>query len=52
MIKYKIFKILHDYPVEIYILWFTLVCFILTVLFHIYLKLTDYSETYQFIMNL
>ena len=50
--KYHIFKIIHDYPIEVYILWFVFACFIIVFLLHIYFRLTDYSETYQFIMNL
>lgn len=51
-IKYKIYKIIHDYPIEIYMMWIILILFIVCTILKIYYKLTNYSATYQFIMNL
>lgn len=50
--KYKIFKCIHDYPIELYILWLIPVCLGIVLLLYIYFGLTDYSETYQFVMSL
>jgi hypothetical protein len=52
MMKYKTFKLIHDNPVEVYGMWTILVLTILLLVAHVYLRLTDYSETYQFINNL
>ena len=51
-LKYKTFRTIHDNPVEIYGMWIILFLTILLILTHIYLDLTDYTETYQFIHNL
>lgn len=48
----KIFKLLHDNPVEIYMMWIILIITILAISLKIYLKITDNSETYNFIKNL
>lgn len=51
-IKYQMYKIIHDYPVEIWTMWSIIIIFIIGIIVKIYYKLTDYSATYQFIMNL
>ena len=51
-IKYKIFKGIHDYPVDVWIMWIILVSVIIAILLKIYTNATDYSESYQFIKNL
>lgn len=51
-IKYRIFKIMHDYPVEVWIMWSVLVFAILTIVIKLYLNITDESEIQQYILRL
>lgn len=51
-LKYKIFKGIHDYPVEIWIMWLVMSIFILLIVYQIYYGLTDESELYQSIMKM
>jgi hypothetical protein len=51
-IKYAIFKGIHDYPIDVWLMWFILTATILLIFVRIYCNLTDYSVTYQFIKNL
>jgi hypothetical protein len=50
--KYNLFQIIHDYPLEIYLMWGILVITVLLLINRVYGRLTYYSETYQFIKNL
>ncbi len=50
-LRYKIFNTLHNYPVEIYLMWIIMVLTILTLLIGPFCG-TSYSETYQFIQKL
>ncbi len=50
--KQKLFKLIHNNPVEIYMMWTILALTIFVIFFHIYSSMTDYTETYQFIKNL
>lgn len=50
--KYIIFKGIHDYPIDVWMMWTILITTMLLIFIKIYCNLTDYSETYQFIKNL
>jgi len=52
MLKHKIFKIIHDTDIEIYMMWIIIFITILTLLVYILYYFSDYSETYVFIKDL
>lgn len=51
-IKYKIYKGIHDYPIDVWMMWGILAALIIGIIIKLYFKITDYSATYQFIKNL
>lgn len=51
MIKYKIFKLIHDYPIEIYLMWIILIFTILSLAMRIYCNATNVKK-YMMINNL
>ncbi len=50
-IKYKLFGVMHDYPVDVWMMWCILVITILAVIIKLYYNLTDESEIQQFILR-
>jgi hypothetical protein len=50
--KYVIFEFIHNTSIEIYMMWSLFILTILVICGRIWYKITDYSETYQFINNL
>lgn len=50
--KYKLFNIMHNYPVDIWILWSILILTIFAIIIKLYANLTDESGIQQFIMRL
>ena len=51
-VKSKFFKKIHECPIEIWIMWSTLILFILVSLIKIYYIIIDESEIQQYIMKL
>ncbi len=51
-IKYKIFKIMHDYPLDVWIMWSILVLTLIIIIIKMFYNFTDKSEIKQYIMNL
>jgi hypothetical protein len=43
---------MHNYSIEVYIMQAILIITILLILYKVFDKLTDNTETYQFIMNI
>ena len=52
MIKYKIFKLIHDYPIEIYLMWTITIFTAMIILMHLYCRATDVTNEFQFINDL
>jgi hypothetical protein len=52
MIKYKLFKLIHDYPVEIYLMWIIVIFTAFAIISHMYCKSADITETFQFVQDL
>jgi hypothetical protein len=51
-IKHRIFKIMHDYPIDVWIMWNILILAILAIIIKMYYNLTSESEIQQYIMRL
>ena len=51
-IKYKIFSVLHNYPIDIWIMWGVLILTIIAFITQSYCYLTDDSAINNFILKL
>lgn len=51
-IKYGLFKYMHDYPVDVWIMWSVLILTIFALVIKLYYNLIDESEIHEYIMRL